>query len=118
MAYIPTMPPFKESKESNGGSPISGIPVPAVPAVPADTDYHYCVEAALYAICRPDYQPGMILWLETVDPSLYDRLTRILPDLISRLWNERAPLDKFHRVVNEWLATHRRACTLFKSQER
>lgn len=34
MAYIPTMPPSRESIKLYGGSPMSEIPVPAVPAVP------------------------------------------------------------------------------------
>jgi hypothetical protein len=84
----------------------------------ADAAYHASVEAALDTICHPEYPSGMILWLETVDPGLYDRLTCALPDLISRLWKAHAPLDEFQRVVDEWLATHRRACSLFKSQER
>ena len=36
MAYIPTLPPLRESLKPSGGSPMSGIPVPAVPAVPQD----------------------------------------------------------------------------------
>jgi hypothetical protein len=83
----------------------------------AEQDYHARVEAALEAICRPDYLPGMILWLEKVDPGLYDRLTCTLPDQISRLWNAHAPLYEFQGVVDEWLASHSRACSLFKSRE-
>jgi hypothetical protein len=83
----------------------------------SDIDYHARVEAALDAVCRPDYPPGMILWLDRADPCLYNRLICSLPNLISRLWSEHAPLDDFQRVVDEWLATHRRACSLFKSRE-
>jgi hypothetical protein len=78
-----------------------------------EADYHAAVEAALKAICRPDYEPGMILWLEKADPGLYDRLTCRLPDLISLLWNAHAPLGEFQRVVDEWLATHTRAYSMF-----
>ena len=34
MAYTPTLPPARESKKPNGGSPMFEIPVPAVPVVP------------------------------------------------------------------------------------
>ena len=34
MVYTPTMPPTKESIKHYGGSPMSGIPVPAVPVIP------------------------------------------------------------------------------------
>jgi hypothetical protein len=78
-----------------------------------EAEYHASVEAALDAICRPDYPPGMILWLESADAGLYNRLTRSLPNRISYLWNAHAPLDNFQTVVDEWLATHRRACSLF-----
>jgi hypothetical protein len=80
----------------------------------AEQGYHTRVEAALEAICRPDYPTGMILWLEKADPTLYDNLTRRLPDLISQLWNAHAPLNEFERVVNEWLKAHHCACSLFK----
>ncbi len=79
-----------------------------------DTDYHARVETALGVICRPDYPPGMILWLETADSDLYDRLTCRLPNLISGLWNAHAPLNEFQTVVDEWLNSHERACTLFR----
>lgn len=82
------------------------------------TDYHDRVESTLKAICRPDYPPGMILWLETADPVLYDRLTCTLPDLISRLWDAHAPLSEFERAVVEWLSAHRKACVFFRSGNR
>jgi hypothetical protein len=95
----------------------------ASPAAPhtfvetADGEYHARVEAALDAICRSEYPSGMILWLERADHSLYDSLTCSLPNLISRLWNARAPLNQFERVMDEWLAVYTRACVLFVSQK-
>jgi hypothetical protein len=91
-------------------------PVPQTPVEPKDADYHARVEGVLDAICRPDYSPGMILWLGRADPGLYERLTFSLPDRISCLWNAHAPLNEFQSVVDEWLAAHRRACSLFKMQ--
>lgn len=91
---------------------------PTAGAERADAGYHASVEAALDTVCRPDYPPGMVLWLESAAPELYDRLTCSLPNLISGLWNAHAPLEKFQTVVDEWLETHSRACSLFKSYER
>ena len=82
-----------------------------------DADYHASVEAALDAICRPDYPSGMILWLERADPALYHHLTCTLPNWISHLWNEHAPLDEFQVAVDDWRKAHNRACSLFKSRE-
>jgi hypothetical protein len=90
---------------------------PQKPAPPiADEDYHARVEAALGAVCRPDYPAGMILWLEKRDPVLYDDLTCRLPDLIDWLWNAHAPLEEFQRIVKSWLASHRRASELYRRQ--
>lgn len=80
-----------------------------------DADYHAHVEAALLATCC-GHPTGLVRWLETDSPGLYDDLTRRLPDFIHALWTAHAPLEEFQRVVGEWLATHRRACDLYRER--
>ena len=83
--------------------------------VPSDADYHASVEARLRAVCRLDYQAGMIPCLQKGDPALYEELTSRLPDFIHKLWAARAPLEEFEHVVNAWLDAHRRACESYRA---
>jgi acetoacetate decarboxylase len=113
MPYKVQLPPYQQdssSKNSNGSLPCKNL---ATLATLSATDYHARVEATLQAVCRPDYQAGIIPWLEQGNPALYEDLTSRLPDLIHRLWEAQAPLEEFQRVVDEWLAAHRRACDLY-----
>lgn len=82
-----------------------------------DANYHAHVEAALLATCC-SHPAGLVRWLETYGPGLYDDLTRRLPEFIHALWMAHAPLEEFQRVVDEWLATHRRACDLYREHGR
>lgn len=116
MPYKVQLPPFQQdssSKNSTHSLPSKNL---ATMATRPAADYHARVEAALQAVCRPDYPIGMVPWLEQGNPALYENLTSHLPDLIHRLWEAHAPLEEFQRVVDEWLATHRRACDFYREQ--
>ncbi len=91
---------------------------PGTRAQKTHAEYHASVEAALRTVCRPDYPAGVIPWLRKGDPALYEELTSRLPDLIHWLWTGHAPPEEFQRVVDEWLAAHRRACLLFRNRVR
>lgn len=88
---------------------------PGTRAQQTHANYHARVEAALQAVCRPDYPAGMIAWLAGAQPALYEELISRLPDLIHYLWTAHAPLEEFQRVVDDWLAAHKRACLLFRN---
>ncbi|MDA2912981.1 hypothetical protein MYX77_03300 [Acidobacteriia bacterium AH_259_A11_L15] len=72
------------------------------------------MQAALRAICRPNYPEGMALWLKTAHPELYAELMEYLPDEINRLWDARAPLAEFDAVLARMVKTHQRGCTLYR----
>ena len=116
MPYKVQIPPFQQdssSKNSSDSLPCKNL---ATLATRPAADYHARVEAALQAVCRPDYQVGLIPWLQKGNGTLYEDLTSRLPDLIHRLWEAHAPVEEFQRVVDEWLTTHRRACELYGEQ--
>jgi hypothetical protein len=71
------------------------------------------MDAMLRQIALPTYPEGMILWLETAHPDLYEELTSRLPDEISRLWNTGAPLEEFEGVLGRLVGTHREGCRLY-----
>lgn len=75
--------------------------------------YQDRMEVFFEHICRPDYPAGMIPWLGEADPSLYELLTETLPNRISRLWADRAPLSQFDATVDSLLQAHRTACALY-----
>jgi hypothetical protein len=125
MPYKVNLPPFGAVGHAYSGSPIlekaetaetrlAAISGERIRAGESSHPYEARLRAVLLQTCRPEYPAGMVLWLETSDPGLYDDLTRRLPDLIHRLWMVHAPLGEFQRVVDAWLATHRRACELYK----
>lgn len=67
--------------------------------------YHHRAERALQVICRHG-APGMVPWLADHSPLLYHLMTSSLPDRISKLWNEHAPLADFDRALNDWLGIY------------
>jgi hypothetical protein len=81
-----------------------------------DYEYRDRLQAALRSIC-PQYPAGMLCWLGKADAALYDVLTRQQPDLIRDLWNTHAPIEEFNRAVDNWLGTHRRACSRFRQHK-
>lgn len=77
--------------------------------------YQQRLREVLLQTAKPDYPAGMVHWLETGNPRLYEEITGRLPDLIHCLWAARAPIEEFQRVVDQWLAAHRGACSLFSN---
>jgi hypothetical protein len=54
-----------------------------------------------------DQRVGMVPWLRQNRPMLYEKLAVQLPDKIHLLWEERAPLVEFERILDLWLEAHR-----------
>jgi hypothetical protein len=74
--------------------------------------YGWRAHVAVDAICRIDSPEGLIIWLETHSPILYQRLTRDLPNRISRDWNGRVPFEVFDKLCFDLVDTYRRGVTL------
>lgn len=91
---------------------------PVSAQVEPDRDvYAERVQAVLRQIALPTYREGMIPWLETAHPGLYEELTSWIPDEISRLWSDHAPLDQFDAALDRLLAAHREGCRLYESSK-
>ena len=73
------------------------------------------LQAAFQQVCQPDYPVGMVPWLGEVNPRLYAELTERLPNEMQTLWELRAPLEQFERVVDRWLETQRQGCALYRA---
>ena len=71
----------------------------------------YCVrmEAAKKQIATHPFIPGLVRWLQQAKPQLQRKFTISLPREMDRLWDAGAPLDKFQKVLDEWVETHQRA---------
>lgn len=74
--------------------------------------------AALDVICAIKSPEGLIVWLDEHSPRLYDRLTRDLPDEISRAWNARIPLETFDALCSRLVNTFRFAAELYLNSRR
>jgi hypothetical protein len=79
--------------------------------------YAVRMDATLCQIAQPTYLGGMIPWLQTAYPDLYEKLTSRLPDEISRLWNNRAPLVQFDAALESLIALHREGCRIYREQQ-
>ncbi len=78
-----------------------------------DQDYYgWRAHVAIDAICRIAAPDRLIVWLEEHSPFLYRRLTRDLPNAISRAWNDQVALEDFDRLCFELVATYERAVKL------
>ena len=75
-------------------------------------EFGWRLNCAWDLICR-DYLAGMIAWLETNEPLLYDRITRNLPDKISSAWNA-VPFSEFDLLCHELEVEHGRATDLYR----
>lgn len=71
-------------------------------------------QEALKRICEAEYLPGTMRWLEQAVPRLHRRVTQELPEEISRLWDEGAPLDRLQAVLDSWVMAHQIACSLYR----
>lgn len=85
-------------------------PVPPYCADP----YAERMQAAIRAVCRPDYPAGMVPWLAEHEPALYEELTGRLRDEINWLWDAHAPIEEFQRVLDAWIEAHRQGCALYR----
>jgi hypothetical protein len=65
-------------------------------------------------IAAHPYLPGTMRWLERTRPSLYRRLVEEFPAQIDRLWDARAPLERFQGVLDRWVEAHREGCQLYQ----
>jgi hypothetical protein len=74
--------------------------------------YGWRAHVAIDAICRIAAPGGLIVWLDEHLPFLYRRLTRDLPNKISRDWNDRVPFEVFDQLCFDLVDTYRRAVDL------
>jgi hypothetical protein len=75
------------------------------------------MRVAVREINQPEYPAGMVPWLGTAHPELYDRLTGRLPDELQRLWNEHAPLADFEAALAELVFLHQSCCHLYRTAQ-
>jgi hypothetical protein len=76
--------------------------------------YQDLARATLAKIRRPDYPMGLLPWLRENHLTLYEALISNLPDEIHRLWEGRAPLPEFQRILDLWLVAHRTGCEMYQ----
>jgi hypothetical protein len=67
---------------------------------------------ALDAICATPAPEGLIAWLRQRSPSLYEKLTRDLPNEISRARDAQTPHDGYDALCFDLVDTYRRAVEL------
>lgn len=84
--------------------------------LPASDPYAERVREALRQINAPDYPAGMVRWLDTVRPDLYEALTARLPDEIQRMWSERAPLERFEAALARLVSLHMRCREWYRTK--
>ena len=76
--------------------------------------YGWRAHVALEAICQIPAPEGLIVWLDEHSPFLYRRLTRDLPNRISRAWEKRVPYDGFDALCFDLVDTFQRAVELYR----
>lgn len=69
---------------------------------------------ALDAICGIVSPEGLIVWLREHTPFLYRKLTRDLPNEISRAWDAQIPYEDFDALCFELVDTYRRGVALYR----
>jgi hypothetical protein len=74
--------------------------------------YGWRAHLAVDAICAAAAPEGLIVWLREYSPSVYEQLTRDLPDRISRAWDARIPYEAFDALCFELVDAYRRAAEL------
>ena len=75
--------------------------------------YGWRAHTALDAICEIPAPEGLMVWLGEHAPFLYRRLTRDLPNEISRAWDARVPYEDFDALCLELVHTYRRGTALY-----
>jgi hypothetical protein len=76
--------------------------------------YGWRAHAALDAICEIPAPKGFIVWLGEHSPFLYGKLTRDLPNEISRAWDAQVPYEDFDALCRELVDTYRRGVALYR----
>jgi hypothetical protein len=74
--------------------------------------YGWRAHLAVDAICAAAAPEGLIVWLREHSPSVYEKLTRDLPDRISRAWDDRVAFEDFDKLCFELVDTYKRAVEL------
>jgi hypothetical protein len=77
--------------------------------------YGWRAHISLDAICEIPAPEGLIVWLDEHSPFLYRRLTRDLPNAISRAWDDQASHEDFDILCSELVETYRRAVELYRT---
>jgi hypothetical protein len=78
-------------------------------------DYDCRANAALQAIREIAAPEGLIVWLGEHDPSLYQKLTRVLPNRLSRAWDAQVPYQDFDALCFELVDTHAFAAERYRT---
>jgi hypothetical protein len=76
--------------------------------------YGWRAHTALDAICEIPAPAGLVVWLGEHSPFLYTRLTRDLPNEISRAWDAQIAYDDFDALCLDLVNTYRRAAELYR----
>jgi hypothetical protein len=76
--------------------------------------YGWRAHAALDAICQIPAPAGLIVWLGKHSPFLHARLTRDLPNEISRAWDAQIAYEDFDALCFELVTTYCRAAELYR----
>lgn len=76
--------------------------------------YGWRAHVALDAICGISAPEGLIVRLGEHAPFLYQRLTRDLPNEISRAWDAKIPCEDFDALCLDLVDTYRRAAELYR----
>jgi hypothetical protein len=76
--------------------------------------YGWRANVALDAICGILSPEGLSVWLREHSPFLYAKLTRDLPDRISRAWDSQIPFEGFDALCLDLVDTYQRAAELYR----
>ena len=76
--------------------------------------YGWRTDIALSAICKIPAPEGLAVWLGEHSSFLYHRLTRDLPNKLSRAWDARISHEKFDVLCLDLVDTYRRAVDLYR----
>jgi hypothetical protein len=71
-----------------------------------DGTYEDRAHNALDAMREIPAAKGLIVWLGEHDPPLYQKLTQLLPNKISRAWDARVPYGDFDALCRELVDTY------------
>lgn len=90
---------------------------PSLPEAHLSDPYWQAAMAAWRRVAACPCLPGTMRWLEAADPDLYRRLLEDLPAQIDCLWDRRAALAEFQRILDAWVGIHGQACGLYERDQ-